>query len=344
MNLPVPPRIVRRILMAPLVMLVAFWVLTTLPLLLIVAAVVSPFLPGKWRALRLLAFALLYLAMELLGLLAALGLWLASGFGFWIRAPRFVDLHYGLLRWALRVLVMGAERLFTLEVVEEPGSEIAGSPRGRTRWSSCPGTPDRATPSCSRTRSSASPSGAPASSLKDALQLDPFIDVMLNRLPNRFISTRPGGHDDAVAAIADLAADHGAAGRAADLPGGRQLHRGTPYARHRAAAQPWPGLVVAEARGAADVRAAAQAGRCLRRPRRVPDGRRGVRGAHRAGRPRQRRRPLARDPPGQHPHRRLAWRRGRGRATPSADLAARRLGGASTSGSPATAPPRSTSG
>ena len=41
--------------------------------------------------------------------------------------------------------------------------------------------------------------------LKDTLQLDPFIDVMLNRLPNRFISTRPGGRRRRGRAIAELA-------------------------------------------------------------------------------------------------------------------------------------------
>src|SRR5262249_37899069 len=105
MNLPVPPRWLRRLLIAPLAVLVSFWVLTTLPLLVIAAAAVSPFLPGSWRALRLLAFALMYLAVELLALVAAFALWVASGFGYALRRPLFVQAHYAVLTWFLDVLV-----------------------------------------------------------------------------------------------------------------------------------------------------------------------------------------------------------------------------------------------
>ena len=209
MTFPVPPQWVRRLLLAPLVMVGAFWVLTALPLLLIGAAVLSPFLPGKWRALRLLAFALAYLAMELIGLLAALGLWIGSGFGAKIRSPRFIDLHYGLLRWALGALVIAAERLFTLEVVEDAGREIApiaARPNPLVVLSRHAGPGD----SFLLAHEIMSVAGRrPRIVLKAELQLDPFIDVVLNRLPNRFISTRPGAADDPVAAIAALASDMG---------------------------------------------------------------------------------------------------------------------------------------
>ena len=59
------------------------WV--TLPLWLILAAAVSPGLPGRWRALRLLWVFILYATCESLLLVVLFGLWLASGFGWRIR-------------------------------------------------------------------------------------------------------------------------------------------------------------------------------------------------------------------------------------------------------------------
>jgi 1-acyl-sn-glycerol-3-phosphate acyltransferase len=45
--------------------------------------------------------------------------------------------------------------------------------------------------------------------LKDMLQLDPLIDVYLNRLPSSFVASGPRGGDAAVEAIGDLAGDLG---------------------------------------------------------------------------------------------------------------------------------------
>jgi 1-acyl-sn-glycerol-3-phosphate acyltransferase len=42
---------------------------------------------------------------------------------------------------------------------------------------------------------------------KDLLQLDPALDILLNRLPNRFISPNPAQGEDTVAALGALAAD-----------------------------------------------------------------------------------------------------------------------------------------
>lgn len=43
--------------------------------------------------------------------------------------------------------------------------------------------------------------------LKDLLQFDPCLDIVLNRLPNRFITSDPEAGDRMVAAIGDLAED-----------------------------------------------------------------------------------------------------------------------------------------
>ena len=76
-----PPRIVRRLVLAPLVLVITLFLITGLPVLLLLAAAASPLLPGRWRALRLLWFGLVWLAMESVALFACLALWIASGFG-----------------------------------------------------------------------------------------------------------------------------------------------------------------------------------------------------------------------------------------------------------------------
>ena len=55
--------------------------ITTLPLWLFLALVATPFVPGRWRPLRLLAMALVYLIYESIGIILLTGLWVGSGFG-----------------------------------------------------------------------------------------------------------------------------------------------------------------------------------------------------------------------------------------------------------------------
>ena len=116
-------------------------------------------LPGRWRVLRLLGFALVYLLVETVGLAVALVLWLASGLGWWLHAEWSVRAHYAVLRLVLAAVVGSARLLFGLRIVDD---EVGWSPLddgvpglGRARCSSCPGTPGRATRCCSCTRCSA---------------------------------------------------------------------------------------------------------------------------------------------------------------------------------------------
>ncbi|MGH3997258.1 MAG: hypothetical protein ACRDTJ_07325, partial [Pseudonocardiaceae bacterium] len=90
--------------LAPAMILLTVVVLTTLPVWMLLAAALSPFLPGRLRALRVLWVVVVALVLESLGLMALLGLWLAAGFGLAIRTPPFQYLHYQLVGWYLRVL------------------------------------------------------------------------------------------------------------------------------------------------------------------------------------------------------------------------------------------------
>jgi 1-acyl-sn-glycerol-3-phosphate acyltransferase len=208
-NLPVPPRLVRRLVLAPLVVVGVALLLTTVPLLAVVALVASAFLPGTWRGLRLLAFAMVYALIEFFGLLLLFGTWVASGFGRRLHRERWVAFHYAVLAVSIGILVRAATRLFHLSIVLE--TEVQGHHAGQ---------PERQ-PVIVASRH-AGPGDSfllvhgllrrwarrPRIVLKNTLQLDPFIDVLLNRLPTRFIDASGGG-DAVVAAIGDLAESMG---------------------------------------------------------------------------------------------------------------------------------------
>ena len=83
----------------------------TLPLWLIGAAALSPLLPGRWRALRLLWVLVLYLTCESVLLVVLFGLWLASGFGRRIRTPYFEGIHYDLVQGLMWVFFREARRV-----------------------------------------------------------------------------------------------------------------------------------------------------------------------------------------------------------------------------------------
>jgi len=183
----------RRCVVAPAVIALTVLLWVTLPLWVIGAAALSPVLPGRWRALRLMWVAILYLTAETLLLLVLLGLWLASGFGWRIRTPYFAGLHYDLAQGVLILLFREARRVLALRI--------------RTLGPTPAAHPDRPVLVCCR---HAGPGDSfmlmyallhwyrrePRVVLKDTLAWDPAIDVLLTRIPASFISPNPAeGHD-----------------------------------------------------------------------------------------------------------------------------------------------------
>ena len=229
-----PPRIVRRIT-GPLLLgaLVAGVVL--LPVLVVVSVLVSLWLPGRWRALRLLAFALVYLALEVAGLVAGGVLWVLSGFGARLGAPALQAAHYTLLRLVLDVLMRAARRLFALRVVTDGESwsplddGVPGSTNAMVVLSRHAGPGDSFL--LVHTLMDRDHLRRPRIVLKDVLQLDPLIDVHLNRLPNHFVSAGPGAGERSEQAIADLARDLGEEDALLIFPEGANF---TPQRRTRA--------------------------------------------------------------------------------------------------------------
>ncbi len=208
----VPPWWVRRplslLLVAGLVLAV-----TALPLLVPAAAVLSLVVPGRWRPLRLLAFFLLYLSLEVVGLAAALLLWVASGFGWRLRTRAFVDAHYRLLRVLLAVVDKAARAIFRVDVeTDDEGwspldDGIPGSTNAMIVLSRHAGPGDSFL--LVRTLMNRDHLRRPRIVLRDTLQLDPLVDVLLHRLPVAWVPSRPGPGQDVAAAIGRLAAGMG---------------------------------------------------------------------------------------------------------------------------------------
>jgi len=207
-----PPRRVRRIT-GPLLIGALVVVVVLLPVLVVVAVLASVFLPGRWRGLRLLSFALVYLALEVAGLLAAAVLWVRSGFGRRLDTPASRAAHYTVLRLLLDALMRAAQRLFALRLVTDGTSwsplddGVPGSANAMVVLSRHAGPGDSFL--LVHTLMNRDHLRQPRIVLKDVLQADPLIDVYLNRLPNHFVSADPALGYSAPEAIADLARDLG---------------------------------------------------------------------------------------------------------------------------------------
>lgn len=196
------PLVLRRLLLAPLALAIVVGVLTTFPLWLLVAAVLSPALPGRWRPLRILWLGLMYLICEGLTLVVLFAFWLAAGFGRRLKTPYWQGLHYDLIQVIMWVFFKEARRVLNLEIVRQgptpdayPGSPILVGCR-------------HAGPGDSFVLIHALMNDygrEPRIVLKNTLTWDPMIDILLSRLPARFISPNPADGarlEDEIAALA----------------------------------------------------------------------------------------------------------------------------------------------
>jgi 1-acyl-sn-glycerol-3-phosphate acyltransferase len=190
--MPLPPRWVRRLVLAPGVVLLAVALVTTLPIWAFAGLALSPLVPGRLRPLRLLWIGAVYLVWDAAALLALLALWLASGFGVWKRRPVFQRAHYVLAGRFLRVLFWQARWALRLSI-DVVGTDPDTALPGRPELVLC----RHAGPGDSFILIHALVNWfhrEPRIVLKDSLQWDPAIDVLLNRLPNRFLA--PAGDRD----------------------------------------------------------------------------------------------------------------------------------------------------
>lgn len=198
-----PPYLVRRLVLAPAMIVIAVLAVGSLPLSLIVAAFASRYVPGRWRALRVAWFLLLYVVLEALMLVVLFVTWVGSGFGWQLRSRRFVAVHYWLAGWWLRRVMGSARRTFSLAI----DADAADGPERRERpllvFSRHAGPGD------SFILVDAVLNGRhlhPRIVLKDLLRIDPCVDVALSRVPSRFVPSSGRAGEAVVEAIGDLAA------------------------------------------------------------------------------------------------------------------------------------------
>ena len=200
--IPVPPKLVRRLVIAPLVALVDLLVIALSPVLLLVAALISPIF-GGWRPLRMIAIVVAFAGYHLAGMLACLGLWVASGFGLRSRSETMVRAHYRVLAWFVAGVYDTIVRLarVTVNVTESAaGGAVLSTPnRPVVVLSRHAGEGDTLLVInellCRHNR-------GPRVVMHDALRLDPLIDVLGDRLPNRFVDPRGGDTEKEIAAMA----------------------------------------------------------------------------------------------------------------------------------------------
>jgi hypothetical protein len=208
-----PPRLVRRLVLTPMVIVFALGIIVLSPLLAVLAllfGLAGLSRAGRMRNLRLVSFAVVWLTAEIVTLLVLLGLWVISGFGGRMHTEPYQSRHYAVVRRFLDSLYRGVERTYGLRVeVEEPEltaeERIARLARPVIVLSRHAGPGD----SLLLVHQLLSVYGRrPRVIMTATLQFDPSLDVMGNRLPNVFIQRRHLGEN----IFTDLAA------RARDMP------------------------------------------------------------------------------------------------------------------------------
>ena len=205
-----PPRLIRRLVLAPLTMVIAIALALLFPLLAVLTWIFDRLVrsrPGRHRPLRLLFFALVWLFADTSAVFMCLGLWIASGFGGRLRTEPYQSRHYAVMRWFLDLVYRGAARAFGLRIdVDEPArteeEQAARLARPVIVLSRHAGPGD----SFLLVRQLLSVYGRrPRVVMKASLQLDPGVDVVANRLPNVFISRARTGERFFVEQIERLA-------------------------------------------------------------------------------------------------------------------------------------------
>src|ERR1700727_812402 len=198
-----PPRILRRLLLVPLVIVIAGALVALAPALAalsVVFAIVRRRF-GRMRALRIVYIALIWSLGEAAALAGFLCLWIISGGGGRLETEPYRTRHYGVMRWFLDLIYDAAQRACGLRVeVECPAADEMDSPGAPA---SAGAVEPEARPVIVLSRH-AGPGDSlllvryllavcgrrPRVVMKATLQLDPSLDIVANRVPNAFLRLR----------------------------------------------------------------------------------------------------------------------------------------------------------
>lgn len=195
-----PPKWLRRLILAPFVFVLCLALIAISPVFFIGAVIADVFVPGSWRTLRMVTFAVFYLGMEVIGLSAMLVLWVRFGFGTKLKTERAVEVHYLFMTWWLLRMYRAVSKLFGLRInIEERPTPQPGPILVFCRHAG-PGNSLMliGTMMIAYKR-------RPRIVMLAKLQWDPLFDSMGNRLPNRFITHNKKDSDRYVTTIGELA-------------------------------------------------------------------------------------------------------------------------------------------
>jgi 1-acyl-sn-glycerol-3-phosphate acyltransferase len=195
----VPPTLVRRVVVAPIVVLVDLAIVAVSPLLALLAAVASPLTGGAWRPLRVVAIVVSWAALHLAATLACLALWVARRLR---GAGRSEHSHHEVLRWFVSHINRSITRIARVRV------HVTGSAEAEEALSA------RRRPAIVLSRHAGEGDSMlvlhallcryrrrPRVVLHEGLQLDPLLDVLGHRLHYRFVDPRGGDIEGEIVAM-----------------------------------------------------------------------------------------------------------------------------------------------
>lgn len=206
MDLAAAGRIPRRLVTVPATLLATAALLVCSPVLVLLALILDLLTgPRRLRWLRLLAMVLQYLLLEVVAIVLALALWLATGFGLLngMRWSQLAHLHVQQW-WGGRILAAAGRWLGTSVELENPELLTPGpvviAAHHRSFF-------DALLPTI--VGASVAPDMMLRHTMKRELQLSPALDLFGHRLPNHFVDRRPADRQAEVAAFEALAHDLG---------------------------------------------------------------------------------------------------------------------------------------
>lgn len=199
--IPVPPKLVRRLLLGPLVVALELLLVVISPVVLLLALVAWP-VAGS-RAVRAVLIGLESLSRHLAAILACFGLWIASGFGWKLASETMQRAHYALMRWFVGGVYDAAVTLARVQVhvSDSSDAERALSSKGRPLLVLSRHAGEGETLLVIHALLAWYDRG-PRIVMHEVLRLDPLLDALGERLPNRFVDPRGGDAEKDVAAMA----------------------------------------------------------------------------------------------------------------------------------------------
>ena len=208
--MPVPPKLLRRLVLAPVIGVLEVVVLVGSPALILIAILISP-LFGGLRPLRMALIGLVFALRHLGATVACLGLWIASAFGRRAGSDAMQRAHYAVMRWFVGGVYRAIVTLARVEVKvlesDAAGAALSAGERPVVVLSRHAGEGDTLLVIhellCRHRR-------GPRVVMHTALRLDPLIDVLGERLPNRFVDPRGGDTEVELAAMAQELGKSGA--------------------------------------------------------------------------------------------------------------------------------------